>query len=234
MEREALTALWKAFQEILAWQDPDPRDILAFVYAHAAPNTVTLASSFGLEDVLLLHWAAAITPCPDVFCLDTGLLFPETYALIETLKARYRFRLRRIAPSLTLAQQRATFGPELWRRDPDACCRLRKVEPLGRALEGYAVWITGIRREQTPARRHAQWVEADAATGRIKVNPLAHWTGARVRQAVEALGVPYNPLHDQGYPSLGCWPCTRPVRPGEDPRAGRWPGFAKTECGIHQ
>ncbi|MCL6563703.1 MAG: phosphoadenylyl-sulfate reductase [Firmicutes bacterium] len=210
-----------------------PQAMLRWLYTHYDPDAVTLACSFGLEDVLLVHWACEATAHPDVFYLDTGLLFPETYALIEEIRRRYPIRLRRIAPALTLPAQTDRYGPALWERDPDQCCRLRKVEPLADALAGYAVWVTGIRRDQTPARRQAPWAQWDPAAERLKVNPLLAWSWEAVYGAVQTLGVPYNPLHDAGYPSVGCWPCTRAVRPGEDPRAGRWPGFGKTECGIH-
>ncbi|MCL8208216.1 MAG: phosphoadenylyl-sulfate reductase [Actinomycetia bacterium] len=194
---------------------------------------LTLASSFGLEDVALIDMAARVFQPVDVFCLDTDLLFPETYRLMETLVQRYPIRLRRVRPRLTLEEQAAQEGPELWRRDPDRCCGLRKVEPLGRALAGYAAWVTGIRREQAPTRAHAEPLEWDARHNLVKLNPLAYWTTDAVWAYVRAEAVPYNPLHDRGYPSIGCWPCTRAVAPGEDPRAGRWSGFDKTECGIH-
>jgi phosphoadenosine phosphosulfate reductase len=132
-----------------------------------------------------------------------------------------------------VADQTRIFGAELYRREPSQCCWLRKVEPLQRALAGYSAWITGIRRDQAPTRAHTRVVEWDAVFGLVKVNPLAAWTWERVREHVESRGVPRNPLHDRGYPSIGCVPCTSRVAPGEDPRAGRWRGSAKVECGLH-
>lgn len=209
-----------------------PRDVLQFAYSMFSPN-ITLASSFGMEDVLLIHYAAQVADRPDVFCLNTDLLFPETMALIESIQSRYALTYRDIRPKLTLAEQSAQHGEKLWENNPDACCGIRKVEPLARALGGYTAWITGIRRDQTPNRANAQWIEWDPKFNLIKVNPLVTWTADEVRHVVQSLDIPYNPLHDQGYPSIGCWPCTRPVKAGEDPRAGRWAQFDKTECGLH-
>jgi phosphoadenosine phosphosulfate reductase len=175
-----------------------------------------------------------VVPCPDVFMLDTDLLFHETYQTVQAIQARYRVRLRRIRPSLSLAEQADQYGDDLWARDPDLCCRLRKVLPLNEALDGYAAWITGIRREQSPTRAAALAVEWDGSHGLVKVNPLVLWSTAEVWQWVRDHDVPYNPLHDQGFPSIGCMPCTRAVKPGEDLRAGRWSGFEKKECGLHQ
>lgn len=220
----------------LSWNDEfvdrDPRDLIARVY-ETLGDGVTLASSFGAEDMILIHLAAEVAPGAEVFCLDTGLLFPETYALIETVRERYPIRYRPVQPRLTVDEQAAEFGDALWARRPDACCQLRKVEPLLRALDGKDAWITGIRREQSPTRASANLVEWDAAHELFKVNPLAYWTEAEVWDFIHRHDIPYNPLHDQNYPSIGCLPCTRPVRPGESSRAGRWAGFDKTECGLH-
>ena len=136
-------------------------------------------------------------------------------------------------PELTVAEQDAKYGPRLHDRDPAACCRMRKVEPLRRALLGYDAWVTGVRREEGPTRADAPVVSWDAAHGLVKINPLVTWTLQDLIDHTEANLLPVNPLLGQGYPSIGCAPCTRPVAPGEDPRAGRWAGFAKTECGIH-
>jgi phosphoadenosine phosphosulfate reductase len=210
-----------------------PLAILAWAYQQFG-DRITLASSFGLEDVALIDMAAQVVPCPDVFMLDTDLLFHETYQTVQAIQARYRVRLRRIRPSLSLAEQADQYGDDLWARDPDLCCRLRKVLPLNEALDGYAAWITGIRREQSPTRAAALAVEWDGSHGLVKVNPLVLWSTAEVWQWVRDHDVPYNPLHDQGFPSIGCMPCTRAVKPGEDLRAGRWSGFEKKECGLHQ
>lgn len=223
-------------ETVAAWQDRarawTPVELLQWAYATFG-GALTLASSFGLEDVVLIHLASQAYAPVDVFTLDTDLLFSETYALMDTIEAQFPVRLRRIKSALTLAQQADTYGPALWRRDPDRCCFLRKVEPLERALDGYTAWITGVRREQAPTRAHAEPLEWDRRWERVKLNPLAYWTTDQVWGYVREHNLPYNRLHDQGYPSIGCWPCTRAVQPGEDPRAGRWSGFAKTECGLH-
>ena len=216
------------------WEELPPQEIVAAAL-ELFGDRITIASSFGLEDVALIHMAASVSRgTVDVFCLDTEVLFPETYDLMHRFRDGYPIRLRRIAPKLSLAEQAERHGDRLWTRDPDLCCKMRKVEPLQRALQSYDAWITGLRRAQGPTRSGAKAVENDPRHGLHKVNPLVRWSDDEVWAYVRAEGVPYNPLHEQGYPSIGCTHCTRPVRPGEDPRAGRWAGFAKTECGLHQ
>ncbi len=195
---------------------------------------VSLASSFGAEDMCLLDMLCALTDKPRVFYLDTGLLFPETYTLIEHCRERYGLQAIRLTPLLTVEEQAETLGPELWKRAPDRCCGIRKVEPLTHFLRTEAAWITGIRRDQTPARARARVVEPDEKFGLVKINPLVRWTHEDVWGYIRTRDVPYNPLHERGYPSIGCWPCTAPVLAGEDPRSGRWQGMDKTECGLHQ
>jgi len=213
--------------------DRDPRDLIAQVYQRYGAG-VTLASSFGAEDVVLIDMACQSNTSPEVFSLDTGLLFDETYQLIERIVNRYPIRYRAIQPRQTVAQQAEEFGPDLWAREPNLCCAMRKVEPLLRALDGKTAWITGIRRDQSPTRQNAQLIEWDEQHQLIKVNPLAYWTEAMVWDYIREHELDYNPLHDQNYPSIGCFPCTRAVKPGESARAGRWAGFEKTECGLHQ
>ena len=169
----------------------------------------------------------------EVVTLDTGLLFPETHALWRALEARYAIAIRAIAPARTVDEQAAEHGPALWAREPDRCCALRKTGPLRAALAGRPGWVTAIRRDQTAARAGARVVERDPAFGLIKVNPLARWTHDDVWAHVYLHDVPVNALHAQGYPSIGCRPCTSAVAAGEDPRAGRWRGTVKTECGLH-
>ena len=214
------------------FMDRDPLALLEHVYRQYGPE-VTLASSFGAEDVVLVDMACQVTAAPEVFCLDTGLLFPETYALIERIVARYPIRYRAVQPRLSVAEQASEFGPELWARDPAACCGLRKVEPLLRALDSKRAWITGIRRDQSPTRKNAQLMEWDDAHDLVKVNPLAYWSHEMVWEYIKRHGLDYNPLHDHHFPSIGCVPCTRAVEPGEPLRSGRWAGFEKTECGLH-
>ena len=167
------------------------------------------------------------------FTLDTGLLFPETYALWRRVEAHFGLTIRAVRPVQSVAQQAAAHGDALWSREPDRCCAFRKVEPLRRHLAGADAWITAIRRDQTPARAAARAVEPDPLHGLVKVNPLVAWSADEVAAYVRTHDVPVNPLHARGYPSIGCWPCTSPVADGEDPRAGRWRGRGKTECGLH-
>lgn len=221
---------WVAQGESLTGQSPT--EILKWAYA-AFGSEVTLASSFGLEDVMLIDLASRINPRPDVFFLDTELLFTETYQTVEAVIARYPIDLRTIRPGLSLDQQAQEHGEDLWARTPDACCNIRKVAPLNEALSGYRAWITGVRREQSPTRAAAQAVEWDAKHGLVKINPLVTLTVDEVWDWVKEHDVPYNPMHGQGFPSIGCMPCTRAVKAGEDPRAGRWAGFNKQECGLH-
>lgn len=209
-----------------------PEEIVAWAIQTYHP-AISLASSFGLEDVALIHMAAQVRSDANVFYLDTGFLFPETYDTIDRITSRYSIALEQVLPKLTVAEQARVQGEALWARDPDLCCHLRKVEPLERTLAKLKAWITGIRRDQTPSRAHTRVVEWDDRHGLVKVNPLAAWTAADVRAYVSEHDIPYNPMHDKGYPSIGCSPCTRKVLPGEDPRAGRWAGFTKTECGLH-
>lgn len=219
--------------EVFQRQGGPAEEVLRFVAGRYAPHVV-LACSFGAEDCLLVDMLHRVAPSVHIFYLDTQLLFPETYETLHRLEARYGFHPLRVLPDQDVEAQAVTYGPKLWERQPDLCCQLRKVQPLRRALAGQRAWITGIRREQAPTRAHAPFVTWDDKFGLVKANPLAAWTNQDVWQYVHAHDVPYNPLHDQGFPSIGCWPCTRAVHAGEDPRAGRWSGREKTECGLHQ
>jgi len=212
--------------------------LLAWTLRRFPRQRVAATTGFGLEGCVLVDLLARLRLPPRVLYLDTHFLFPETYALRDRLAARYpRVRLRDVGTRLTAAEQEAAFGPALWSRDPDACCRLRKVEPLRAALRGADVWITGLRREQSAERAGIQAVEWDAQYEVVKVNPLAGWTRSEVWQHVRAHEIPYNPLHLEGYPSIGCTHCTRrvdDVDPDGYSRAGRWAGTGKTECGLHR
>ena len=196
---------------------------------------IVLACSFGgPSGMALLDLTLQLERSVPVYYLDTGLLFPDTYALIERVRARYGIDPIAVAPELDVAAQAERFGDALWARDPDACCNIRKVEPQRAFLAGYDAWITGVRREQSTTRYEIPFVGRDEANPDLaKVAPLADWSEREVWSYITAHDVPYNPLNDRGYPSLGCTHCTRAVAPGEGPRAGRWPGFAKTECGLH-
>ncbi len=190
-----------------------------------------IASSMG--DGLLAHLASSAASGVDVVFLDTGYHFAETIGTRDAVAQVYDVQVRTMLPLLTVSQQDAAHGPELWRRDPDACCAMRKVEPLERGLAPYDAWASGIRRDESPTRATTGLVEWDARRGKVKVNPIAAWSQDDVDAYVSKHGVLVNPLAYDGYPSIGCAPCTRRVAPGEDPRAGRWAGDQKTECGLH-
>jgi len=211
----------------------EPQEVLRWAFREFHPRIVLACSFGGISGSALLDMAVRLQPDVRVFFLDTGLLFPEAYALREEVERRYGIKVQAFRCPLSLQEQEEEFGPELWRRDPDLCCRLRKVEPNRRALEGALAWITGLRRDQAPTRREVPVVQWDPLFRLVKVNPLATWSEARVWQYIRENGVPYNPLLERGYRSIGCIPCTRPVAPGEEPRAGRWSGTGKVECGLH-
>jgi phosphoadenosine phosphosulfate reductase len=196
--------------------------------------SITLACSFGAEDVVLVDMLQKISPSSDIFYLDTNVHFKETYETRDRLEAHYGMKFVQVLPKLTLDEQAAKFGDELWKSEPNQCCNIRKVDPLTEILGKYDAWITGIRRDQAPTRANAKKVEYDVKFGLVKFNPLASWTSEDVWNYIKENNIIYNPLHDQYYPSIGCSHCTRQVMPGEDPRAGRWAGFAKTECGLHK
>ena len=206
-----------------ALEDETPERILAWAAEHLP--RLTFATGFGAEGCVIIDLIAREGLKIDLFTLDTGVLFPETYALWRTLEARYGVTIRAVRAD--------NPAPELWKRDPDACCEQRKVRPLREALAGFDAWITAIRRDQTPERASAQVVEHDKKFDLVKVNPLVTWTHDDVWAHIYKHDVPYNPLHDRGYPSIGCAPCTSAIVPGENLRAGRWRGAAKKECGLH-
>ena len=207
-------------------------DILTWA-SDAFGNRLTFATGFGAEGCVIIDLVGRAKLPIDLFTLDTGVLFPETYELWRRLETKYGVTIRAVEPAQTIEQQADAFGPALWERDPDRCCDLRKVKPLKQALVGFDAWITAIRRDQTPERATAQIVETDNKFGLVKVNPLVAWTHDEVWAHLYAHDVPYNPLHEKGYPSIGCQPCTSAVVPGENLRAGRWRGSAKKECGLH-
>lgn len=197
------------------------------------PN-ITLACSFGAEDVVLVDILHKISPKSDVFYLDTNLHFQETYETRDRLEQFYGKKFVQVSPKLTLEEQATQLGDELWKSDPNKCCGIRKVDPLVNILSQYEAWITGIRRDQAPTRASSKKVEYDVKFGLVKFNPLASWTSEDVWKYIKNNNIIYNSLHDNYYPSIGCEKCTRQVFPGEDPRAGRWSGFEKTECGLHK
>ena len=206
-------------------------EILEWSVANA--GRIAFATGFGAEGCVLIDLIARAKLPVDVFTLDTGLLFPETYALWAELEHRYGIQIRAVKPAHSVADQAASDGDALWTREPDRCCELRKVQPLRDELRGFDAWITAIRRDQTSERATAQIVEDDVKFGLKKINPLVAWTHDDVWGHLYANDVPFNPLHEQGYASIGCKPCTSQIVPGENLRAGRWRNAAKRECGIH-
>jgi phosphoadenosine phosphosulfate reductase len=217
---QSLAEAWDA-EHVLRW---------AFSEFHPA---MAIASGFGAEGMVLIDIAARIQPDLRVFTLDTDFLFPETYELIGRVERLYGITVERIRPALPPEEQERRYGPALWQSAPDQCCNIRKVEPLRRKLAELRAWVTAIRRDQTAARAHARKLEWDTRFGLVKINPLADWSTKQVWDYIHEHSLSYNPLHDRNYPSIGCTHCTRSIRAGEDPRAGRWSGFEKTECGLH-
>ncbi len=209
-----------------------PEDILIYAADRYFPR-IGFSTGFGPEGCVLLDLIGQLELPIRVFTLDTGLLFPETYDLWRRLEAHTGLHIEGVRPALTVEQQARLHGERLWERDPDRCCALRKVEPLREAVSGLDAWISAIRRDQTADRADAGVLEHDARFGLVKVNPLAAWTQDQVWDYLRANDVPFNPLHQRGYASIGCSPCTSPVRPGEPARAGRWRERPKTECGLH-
>ncbi|GIP55788.1 hypothetical protein J42TS3_48230 [Paenibacillus vini] len=209
-----------------------PQEIIKWA-VETFPN-ITFACSFGAEDVVLVDMLQKISPSTDVFYLDTDFHFKETYETRDAMASKYGLEFVRVSPVITPEEQALRHGEELWKTDPNACCNIRKVEPLTRILSQYEAWITGIRRDQAPTRANAKKIEYDGKFGLVKFNPLASWTNEDVWNYIRENDVIYNPLHDRNYPSIGCEYCTRQVMPGEDPRAGRWAGSEKTECGLHK
>ena len=217
-------------------QQPSEK-ILAWAWERFGARAA-IGTSFQGAGLVTIHLARAYGLNFPVFTLDTGLLFPETVQLKERLENFFGFKFESLEPDLTIDEQADIHGPELWKRNPDLCCTVRKVLPLRDKLTDLDCWITGLRREQSKTRESIGIVEVyvfDEASGReiVKLNPMANWSRDAIWQYIKDHEIPYNPLHDQGYRSIGCWPCTRLTSNGEGERAGRWTGFNKVECGIH-
>lgn len=209
-----------------------PEEIIRWAVSRFG-GKLTMATAFGPEGCLIIHWLAAIAPTTFVFNLDTGYQFPETLDLRERIAKRYGIEVALEKPATTVDDYERAHGGPIYRTDPDRCCGDRKLAIVSRVLVNYDAWMSGIRRDQSPDRAAAPIVGWDHKYGVVKVSPLANWTKAKVWDVIVTENVPYNPLHDKGYVSIGCAPCTRPVTSGEDERAGRWSGTAKTECGLH-
>lgn len=211
--------------------DASADEVLAWAAETFGKNLVVACSM--AADTVVPHLAAKHAPGVDVLFLQTGYHFVETIGTRDALAHAVDVRIVEALPALTVAEQDAKYGPRLYEREPMTCCALRKVEPINRELASYEAWITGVRREDNELRRGTGLVEWDAAHEMVKINPVAAWTTEEVMTYAGVNGVPVNLLLDEGYPSIGCEPCTKPVAPGEDPRSGRWAGHTKTECGLH-
>jgi phosphoadenosine phosphosulfate reductase len=194
---------------------------------------LTMATAFGPEGCVIIHLLAKIDPTTHVFNLDTGYQFRETLELRDRIAARYGVEVEMKRPETTVEQYEQLHGGPLYKTNPDQCCFDRKVKVLREAVVGRQAWISAIRRDQSPDRAKAAIIGWDKKFSLVKINPLANWTKADVWKLIVSEDIPYNPLHDDGYTSIGCWPCTRAVLFGEDERAGRWSGQKKTECGLH-
>jgi phosphoadenosine phosphosulfate reductase len=210
--------------------DAEPAEILGWAVATFGDRICVTSS---MTDAVIVHMASVVRPGIDVVFLDTGYHFAETIGTRDAVAMTYPVRLVNVTPSRTVEVQDAELGPRLFGRNPDLCCYLRKVEPLERALGRYDAWFTGVRRDETTDRREARPVEWDGRREMVKVNPIVSWAQKQVDEYIADHAILVNPLLEDGYPSIGCRPCTRPVAPGADPRSGRWSGTGKTECGIH-
>jgi phosphoadenosine phosphosulfate reductase len=207
-------------------------EILTWAVERFAPSIV-MTSSFGAEGVVVLDYLSQLGLKVPVVYIDTGFHFPETEELKDELQARYGFELVTAEAEISVAEQDELHGPQLYQSDPDACCRIRKVDPLKRALAGNSAWIAALRRDQSPTRALIRVVEWNAKHNLVKINPLATWTRRDVWNYTVERGLPYNRLYNEGYASIGCQPCTRPVTGDAHERSGRWVGAQKLECGIH-
>lgn len=231
--QDRLRALHEEAEQTLT--DAGPERILEWIDRNFGERAGVSCSFGGPGGIVLAHLATRWAPRSKILFIDTGFLFPETYALRERLESEWKLHILTGEPALTPARQEEIYGPKLWERDPDLCCRLRKVEPMARLLKAVDCWVTALRRDQSATRAgirrfELHQVRPDQAV--LKVNPLAGWSRADVWNYVYQHKLPYNPLLDQGYASLGCIHCTAPAQ-SDDERAGRWQGKNKTECGLH-
>ncbi|MBE2220053.1 MAG: phosphoadenylyl-sulfate reductase [Anaerolineae bacterium] len=211
----------------------EPEDVLNWGLTTFGEQTA-VATGFGPTGIILLHMISQIRPKTQVFYLQTDLFFPETLALRDELAERLNINFIEVRSELSLDQQSRQYGPELWKHNPDLCCQLRKIDPMRKFLADKKAWVTGLRRDQSSARANIELVSWDSANHLLKLCPLAFWSRKQVWDYIYSHNLPYNELHDRGYPSIGCQPCTKPAKLNSgDERAGRWTGLDKTECGIH-
>ena len=205
-------------------------DVLAWGAATFAGRMIVASN---MQDAVLVDLASKVRPGVDVLFLDTGYHFVETIGTRDAVEAVYDINIVNVTPENSVEKQDELFGKDLFAREPNECCRMRKVEPLGKALRGYTAWVTGIRRVEAPTRANAPFISWDNAFGLVKINPLAAWSDEDMQDYIDDNGVLVNPLVFEGYPSIGCAPCTAKPEEGADPRSGRWAGLSKTECGLH-
>ncbi|MED4226388.1 phosphoadenylyl-sulfate reductase [Neobacillus cucumis] len=227
---------WQQISDTFSFDDETKgaRSVLEWAYNNYADDEIVYASSFGAEAIVLIDIIQQVKPDARIVFLDTGLHFPETYEVIDKIEARFpTLKIERKQPKVTLDEQAAQYGSALWLRDANQCCNIRKVIPLRETLTAKQAWISGLRRDQSPTRANTEFLNKDDKFENIKICPLIHWTWDEVWDYIKKKDLPYNTLHDQNYPSIGCFPCTKPVGDGEDSRAGRWSGSGKTECGLH-
>jgi phosphoadenosine phosphosulfate reductase len=205
-------------------------DLLRWTDQHFGGSYIVASN---MQDAVLVDLAAKVRPGVDVLFLDTGYHFVETIGTRDAVEAVYGINVVNVTPENSVAKQDELFGKDLFAREPNECCRMRKVEPLGKALQGYTAWVTGLRRVEAPTRANAPLISWDKAFGLVKINPLAAWTDEDMQAYIDDNDVLVNPLVFEGYPSIGCAPCTAKPVEGADPRSGRWAGLSKTECGLH-
>lgn len=210
--------------------DASAEELLRWVEENFSGHYVVASN---MQDAVLVEMAAKVHPGVDVLFLDTGYHFAETIGTRDAVEAVYGVNVVNVTPEQTVAEQDQLVGKDLFASDAARCCSLRKVQPLSRALKGYTAWVTGIRRVEAPTRANAPLISFDEAFGLVKINPIAAWSDEQMQEYIEANGILVNPLVDEGYPSIGCAPCTQKPVEGADPRSGRWAGLAKTECGLH-
>lgn len=215
--------------DLLRWTDEQ----FGGVRGPRSSATCNYVVASNMQDAVLVDLAARVRPGVPVMFLDTGYHFVETIGTRDAIEAVYDVRVLNITPEHTVAQQDALLGKDLFAREPSKCCQLRKVAPLSKALRGYSAWVTGLRRVEAPTRANAPLISFDETFGLVKVNPLAAWTDEDMQDYIDEHDVLVNPLVYEGYPSIGCAPCTAKVAEGADPRSGRWQGLSKTECGLH-
>ena len=227
---EALKSLAASGAAHLGWNAP-ASEVIAWAAENVDARDLAVACS--MADAVLPQLVAEQIPGVDVLFLETGYHFPETHQTRRIVGETLDVRIVDVLPELTVEQQDATHGKDLFARDPQACCAMRKVEPLAESLQDYEVWFTGVRRDESPTRTDAPLVSFDETHKLVKVNPMVRWSLDDLVEHSQTHGLPVNPLLSEGYLSIGCAPCTRKVAPGEDPRAGRWSGSDKIECGIH-